>query len=436
MGVNYGTLGDNLPSAADAVAAIKTMKFGRVKLFNPKAEILIALANTGMEVVVTLRNEDIVEVGASPAAGDWWLQQNISPYYPATNIVVILVGNEIFTGEKFQSTWSSLVPAIQNVHAALESRGWSGSIKLSTAIALDVLATSFPPSAGTYRADIAIPVLQPLLSFLTTTSSYLFVNVYPFLTYTISTDITIEYAIFASTTNDVVDGSLTYTNLMDAQVDAVYAASTTLGFPNVRIAVGESGWPSAGDGNQTGASVENAAAYNRRLVRKILSTTNVGTPARPGLFMPTFIFSLFNENLKPGAGSERNWGLLYPDLTPVYDIDMTGQLLENQYSPSRVLATPSLGGGGGAWCVSNAAADVVTVESGLSFACKASAEICAALQPGQRCYLPSTVASHASWAFNRYWQKYKGSGGSCSFGGAAVLTSTDPSKLRGALYPF
>ncbi|KAG0619686.1 hypothetical protein M758_4G157200 [Ceratodon purpureus] len=429
MGINYGTLGDNLPSAEDAVAAIKAMKFGRVKVFNPKVDILTALANTGLEVVVTLPNEEIVEVGGSLAAGDWWVQQHIAPYYPATNFVVILVGNEIFTGEKFQSTWTSLVPAFQNVHAALESRGWSGSIKLSTAIALDVLATSFPPSTGTYRADIAIPVLQPLLSYLTTTNSYLFVNVYPFLTYTISTDISIDYAMFASTTNDVVDGGLMYNNLMDAQLDAVYAASTNLGFPNVRIAIGESGWPSAGDANQTGATIENAAAYNRRLVRKILSPTQVGTPARPGIFIPTYIFSLFNENLKPGAGSERNWGLLYPDLTPVYAIDLTGELLENQYSPSTILATPPdvAAGGAGLWCVSNGGADPVTLENGLSFACNANADFCAAIQPGQSCHLPSTVASHASWAFNSYWQKYKGAGGTCSFDGAAVLTSADPS---------
>jgi exo-beta-1,3-glucanase (GH17 family) len=423
MGINYGTLGDNLPSAADAVAAIKAMKFGRVKLFNPDPEILTALASTGMEVVITVPNEEVVEVGGSPAAADLWVEQNISPYYPATNIVVLLVGNEIFTGETFQSTWTSLVPAIRNLDAALESRGFS-TIKLSTAVALDVLASSFPPSAGTFRSDIAIPVLQPLLSFLTATSSYLFVNVYPFLTYKISTDISIDYAMFASTADGVTDGGLTYTNLMDAQLDAVYAASTSLGFPDARIAIGESGWPSAGDPNQPGATVENAATYNRRLVRKSLSTTHVGTPARPGVFIPTYILYLFNDDLKPGAGSERHWGLLYPDLTPVYAIDLTGRLLDDQYSPSAALGSPTAG----AWCVSNAAADPIALENGLYFACNANTDICAALQPGQSCYLPNTVASHASWAFNNYWQQYKGAGGSCSFDGVAVLTSTDPSK--------
>ncbi|KAG0631139.1 hypothetical protein M758_1G230500 [Ceratodon purpureus] len=431
VGINYGTLGDNLPSPTAAVAAIKAMQAGRVKLFNPNAGILTALANSGMEVVVTVPNEEIIAVGASPAAGDSWIQQNIAPYYPATNIVVILVGNEIFTGTAFQSTWASLVPAVQNLQASLVTRGWSGQIKVSTAVALDVLATSFPPSTGTFRADIATTVMQPLLSFLTTTSSYLFVNVYPFLTYTTNTDISLAYAMFASTaTTDVVDGGLVYTNLMDAQLDAVNAAAARLGFAGLRLSVGETGWPSAGDANQPGATIDNAATYNRRLVSKIMSTSQVGTPAKPGVVIPTYIFALFNENQKPGAASERNWGLLYPNLSPVYAIDLTGKTAASEYSPtveSPILATPPLSAGSGTWCVSNAAADPTTLENALNFACGVNAEFCAAIQSGQSCYVPNTVAGHASWALNNYWQNYKGAGGSCSFDGAGVLTSTDPS---------
>lgn len=332
IGINYGTLGNNLPTPAAAVAAIQSMKIGRVKIFNPNAGILAALANSGLEAVVAIPNDQIGAIGTSAATAEAWIAQNVAAYYPATNIVTILVGNEVFSDASLP--WSSLVPAMQNLQTSLASRGWSDKIKISTAVAADVLASSYPPSAGTFRADIAVPVILPLLTFLSTTSSYFFVNLYPFLSYTTSAgDISLNYALFASDAATVVDGALTYTNLFDAQLDAVITATEKLGFGDVRVAVGETGWPTMADATQTGASVVNAASYNRRLVRRTLATSGGGTPKRPDVFIPTFIFALFNENEKPGPESERNWGLLYPDLTPVYAIDLTGQMLDSQYAP-------------------------------------------------------------------------------------------------------
>lgn len=308
------------------------MKIGRVKIFNPNAGILAALANSGLEAVVAIPNDQIGAIGTNAATAEAWIVQNVDVYYPATNIVTILVGNEVFSDASIP--WASLVPAMQNLQNSLSARGWSDKIKVSTAVAADVLSSSYPPSAGTFRADIAVPVILPLLKFLSTTHSYFFVNLYPFLAYTTSTGvISLNYATFATDASTVVDGTLTYTNLLDAQLDAVISGMEKLGFADVRVAVGETGWPTKADATQTGASVQNAASYNRRLVRKTLATSGGGTPKRPGVFIPTFIFALFNENMKPGPESERNWGLLYPNLQPVYAIDLTGQTLDSQYAP-------------------------------------------------------------------------------------------------------
>lgn len=308
------------------------MKIGRVKIFNPNAGILAALANSGLEAVVAIPNDQIGGIGTDAAMAEAWTAQNVDAYYPATNIVTILVGNEVFSDASIP--WASLVPAMQNLHNSLSARGWSDKIKVSTAVAADVLSSSYPPSTGTFRADIAVPIILPLLKFLSTTQSYFFVNLYPFLAYTTSAGvISLNYATFATGATTVVDGTLTYTNLLDAQLDAVIAGMEKLGVSDVRVAVGETGWPTKADATQTGASIQNAASYNRRLVRKILAASGGGTPRRPDLFIPTFIFALFNENTKPGPESERNWGLLYPDLQPVYAIDLTGQTPDSQYTP-------------------------------------------------------------------------------------------------------
>ena len=116
---------------------------------------------------------------------------------------------------------------------------------------------------------------------------------------------------------------------------------TTVGYGNVRIAISETGWPTAGDSTEIGANITNAQTYNQNLVDNILSNPTQGTPARPGIFIPTFIFALYNENQKPGPTSERNWGILYPNGQPVYPLDI------KSLSAPVPSGSPGSSGGGG-----------------------------------------------------------------------------------------
>lgn len=89
--------------------------------------------------------------------------------------------------------------------------------------------------------------------------------------------------------------------MLDAQVDAVYAAMARLGYTNVSVSVGETGWPSAGDPTEIGVSVANAQQYNGNLIKHI--TSNAGTPMKPNVSVDAYIFALYNENLKPGPSN-------------------------------------------------------------------------------------------------------------------------------------
>jgi len=100
-------------------------------------------------------------------------------------------------------------------------------------------------------------------------------------------------------------------------VDAVYSALNSMGFKNVEIVVAETGWPFKGDDNDVGPSIENAKAYNGNLIAHLRSM--VGTPLMPGKSVDTYLFALYDEDLKPGPGSERSFGLFKTDLTMVYD---------------------------------------------------------------------------------------------------------------------
>ncbi|KAL8205982.1 hypothetical protein R6Q57_009533 [Mikania cordata] len=80
----------------------------------------------------------------------------------------------------------------------------------------------------------------------------------------------------------------------------------------------------------------------------------------------------------------------------------------------------------GRWCIAKNGASQVALQAGLDYACGIGGADCAAIQPGSSCYEPVTLPSHASYAFNSYFQKNPAPT-SCDFGGAAALTNTNPS---------
>lgn len=322
MGINYGRLGDDLPPPEQAVALIKSLGFGQVKIFDSDPDVLRALANTRLRVVMAATNEELEALAASPAAAAEWLNQQVRPHLPAARIRMITVGNELLSRPEInEQRWPLLLPAMQNLQEALEAAGLNRLIRVSTCVAMDALNNSYPPSAARFRPDISEAVLRPVLQFLSSTKSYIFLNAYPYLAWSEnSQEIPLDYAIFGTEAPAVADGNLRYGDLLDAQVDSFVAAMEALGFPHVKIAISETGWPTAGGTDEVGASVGNAALYNGRLVQKMMSSPPKGTPRRPGAYIPTFIFALFNENQKPGPVTERNWGLLYPNASHVYPL--------------------------------------------------------------------------------------------------------------------
>lgn len=95
---------------------------------------------------------------------------------------------------------------------------------------------------------------------------------------------------------------LHYTNVFDAMIDVAYFAMADLNFTNIPVVVSETGWPSKEDHNEPSATVDNADTYNSNLVRHVLN--NTGTPKHPGIPVNTYIYELFNEDLRAGPTSE------------------------------------------------------------------------------------------------------------------------------------
>ena len=66
----------------------------------------------------------------------------------------------------------------------------------------------------------------------------------------------------------------------------------------------------------TDANKNYVLSYIANLVKHV--NLGQGTPLMSNRTFPTYIYDLFNENLKPNT-SEQNFGLFNPDLTPVYN---------------------------------------------------------------------------------------------------------------------
>ncbi|XP_039010938.1 glucan endo-1,3-beta-glucosidase-like isoform X1 [Hibiscus syriacus] len=314
IGVNYGTLANNLPPPPRVAKFLKeSTVINHVRLFDANPEFLRAFAHTGIAVTVTVPNDQIPGL-TRPNIAQQWVEDYIRPHIPATNIVRVLVGNEVIsTADRLLIV--SLVPAMQTLQTALVA-ALDGRIQVSTPHSLGILSNSTPPSTGKFRQGYDTHVLKPLLSFLRDTNSPFMVNPYPF--FDCSPD-TLDYALFLPNAGVFDENTeLFYTNMLDAQLDAVYSAMKLLGFDDLEIVIAETGWPSMGDPVQVGVDAETAAEYNGNLIRHV--TSGVGTPLMPNRTFETYIFALFDEDLKPGPTCERYFGLFRPDLTPAYDI--------------------------------------------------------------------------------------------------------------------
>ncbi|KAK1317008.1 Glucan endo-1,3-beta-glucosidase 4 [Acorus calamus] len=430
IGVNYGRVANNLPSPTSVVSLLKSHNISRVKLYDADPTVLRSLSNTSIHTTVTLPNELLISAAISPSFASKWVSLNISPYLPSTLIDTISVGNEVFVDPRNLSSY--LVPAMSNIHQALVNLSLDSSVKVSSPIALSALQSSYPPSSGSFRPDLAGTVIQPMLDFLRRTGSFLMVNAYPFFAYEANSDvISLDYALFRPNPGVVDPGNgLRYLSLLDAQLDAVFAAMAALKYDDLRVVVTETGWPSKGDANETGAGVDNAAAYNGNLVRRVL-VSDLNTPRKPQADIDVYLFALFNEDQKVGPTSERNYGLFYPDEEAVYQIAFTGggglpQVKAVVARPPEAAEEVTTSSVGQTWCVANGRAERGKLQRALDYACGEGKADCRAIQPGQACFDPNTIEAHATFAFNSYYQRNGRGVGTCDFDGAAYVVTQLP----------
>lgn len=426
VGVNIGTDVSDMPSASNVVAILKANQITHVRLYDANAHLLQALSKTNIDVMVGVTNEEVLRIGESPSAAAAWINKNVVAYVPSTNITAIAVGSEVLS--TIPNVAPVLVPAMNSLHKALVAANLNFRVKVSTPQSMDIIPKPFPPSTATFNSSWNSTIYQ-VLQFLRNTNSSFMLNAYPYYGYTKGDGIfPLEYALFRPlpSVKQIVDPNTLYhyNSMFDAMVDATYYSIDALNFKDIPVVVTETGWPSFGGANEPDATAENAETYNNNMIQRVLNDS--GPPSQPNIPINTYIYELFNEDKRNGPVSEKNWGIVYTNGSAVYPLSYGGA--SGQITGS--------GNSTGIFCVAKDGADTDKLQNGLSWACGQGGANCAPIQQGQRCYLPNNVKSHASYAYNDYYQKNQGVGGTCDFDGTAEITSKDPSKLIQILTSF
>ncbi|KAG6410772.1 hypothetical protein SASPL_128840 [Salvia splendens] len=304
IGVNYGQVADNLPPLEATVKLLQSTSIEKVRLYGADPAIIKALANTGIGIVIGAANGDIPALASDPNFAGNWVNSNVLAFYPASKIIVVTVGNEVVTLTD-QSLAAQLVPAMQNVQNALNAASLGGKIKVSTVHSMAVLSASEPPSGGAFGYG---DTMKGLLQFLSTNGAPLMINPYPFFAYRDDPrPETKAFCLFQPNAGrpDANTG-IKYMNMWDAQLDAIYSALKSSGFKDVEIVVAETGRRS-------------------------------GHPLCLEKSVDTYIFALYDEDLKPGPASERSFGLFMPDLSATYDVG----LAKSTQTPAPTSSTPA-----------------------------------------------------------------------------------------------
>ncbi|KAJ4963735.1 hypothetical protein NE237_023674 [Protea cynaroides] len=430
VGVNYGTLGNNLPSPKKVAQLLQSTLIDKVKIYDTNPDILEAFSNTGIDLIIAVENPHVSNLSSDPSAAQHWFTNRVAPFLPATSIVAIAVGNEFLTTTALDSDPSTLFTAMQNIHAVLVSRGLDRKIKVTTPNSMAVLASSFPPSSSTFALNL-MPTMTSIVGLLADTGAPFMVNAYPYFAYRDNPSrIDLQYALLGNSTGIKDPKGYVYTNMLDAQIDAVRSAINALGFGNrsIDITVSESGWPSKGEPGDTAATSENAKTYNTRLIER--AESNRGTPMRTTDVVEVFVFALFNENQKKGGVSERNFGIFNGDGSKVYELDLSCKFCSTD-GEGKLSGFGEKGSGGSrgasVWCVAKPHADEKVLQDVLDFCCGPGGVDCKDVFQSGGCFEPNKLHAHASYAMNAYYQMHGRNYWNCDFKATGLVTFSDPS---------
>ncbi|RVX21412.1 Glucan endo-1,3-beta-glucosidase 8 [Vitis vinifera] len=418
LGVNWGTQASHILQPSIVVRLLKDNGINKVKLFDADSWTVNALAGSGIEVMVGIPNKDLQRYNSYKKAKHW-VEKNVTKhlYDGGVDIRYVAVGNEPFLTSYNGSFLNTTFPALSNIQKALDEAGHGDKIKATIPLNADVYESATnKPSDGQFRKDIKDLMIK-IVKLLHEKKSAFVVNIYPFLSLYQNPDFPLDFAFFNGGGKPTEDKGVQYTNVFDANHDTLVWALRKAGVPDLKILVGEIGWPTDGDKN---ANLKLARRFYDGLLKKLAD--GKGTPLRPGR-LDVYLFGLIDENMKSVApGSfERHWGIFFFDGKPKFPMDFSGKGLDKFLEPAKgvIYLEPK-------WCVLNrdAVKNMTQVGPFVNYACSNSD--CTSLGYGSSCN-NLDQNGNVSYAFNMYFQMQNQDVEACNFNGMGKITTKNAS---------
>ncbi|KAG9158799.1 hypothetical protein Leryth_013694 [Lithospermum erythrorhizon] len=351
------------------------------------------LSHPNEPAAISLQNELLFNISKNVIAAENWVRTHVLAYYPSTNITTIVVGHTLLCDKK-NDEFNLILPTIKNIYYSLIRWGLQNEIKVSALFGSSCLHSN----NGFYKK------LLELLNFLQEINSPYLVN---------APSENLEVMLYDHLNALKKIGFLWLGEIkvvVNGQVE-VKPTSRKLSFIDSEIV-----YPYPARPTPLGPSQEPTGSSNPAYAADTPLPPLVGQVSPPPFILP-FAPGPSPEAAHPGSP---HYGPHLPPCGPSSSPSDGGE----------VARPPRAGGGGGhggLWCVAKPSVPPETLQEALDFACGEGGADCEEIQPSGNCYFPETIVAHASYAFNSYWQKTKTNGGTCGFGGTAMLINSDPS---------
>ena len=375
------------------------LSFFAVSSQNP-AEFLTVRSNPNQNVAsmaASVNTQDLIQVSSSVLMAEIWLRNHVLSYYPALNITHIVIGHDLFCSSQTHHHFHLLIlPALQNFHHSLIRWGLHTDIKVSPSFSAHCLEEFSP--------DFAYSLFNPLLDFLHSTNS--------------------SYMINPSSKSPTSNSNQKFETLVNTHFKFLKKIGfLTLKNPNFMMVLHP--LPEQPKPTMRKLSYVLPTPSPEQLpIAKGPDTLPPLVGVGPTISPPSPVSANPHLGMSPTYSPyPHHHHHPHPHLLPPCNPSPP----QAQPAPGPVTEQPPTWEK--VWCVAKPSVPAETLQEAMDYACGEGGAECDEIQPNGNCYYPDTIVSHASYAFNCYWQKTKINGGTCSFGGTAMLINSDPSMF-------